>query len=75
MQGEFFGQTRISKSWLFAPPLHGPWALAVSVFAVALPTVIRLGMSPGASCGLDKIIALDVIFCGLLSFGVDRPGA
>jgi hypothetical protein len=46
MQGEFFGQTRISKSWLFAPPLHGAWAVLVSVVAIALPTIIRLGMSP-----------------------------
>jgi K+-sensing histidine kinase KdpD len=46
MQGEFFGRTRISKSWLFTPPLQGIWAVAVSVVAVALPTVIRLGMSP-----------------------------
>jgi hypothetical protein len=46
MHGEFFGQTRISKSWLFTPPLHGTWSVAVSVVAVALPTLIRLGISP-----------------------------
>jgi hypothetical protein len=46
MQGEFFGQTCISKSWLFTPPLRGTWAVAVSVVAVALPTMIQLGISP-----------------------------
>jgi hypothetical protein len=44
MQGTFFGQTRISKSWLFTPPLHGVWAIALIAGAVAAPTLIRLGM-------------------------------
>jgi hypothetical protein len=46
MHGSFFGQSKISKSWLFQSPLDGRWAFTVSVAAVAIPTVIRLGMSP-----------------------------
>jgi hypothetical protein len=46
MQSSFVGQTRISKSWLFAPPIHGPWAVALTVVAGLIPVFIRLGMSP-----------------------------
>lgn len=44
MHGSFFGQTRISKSWLFTPPLHGAWAAAVSVPSVAIATLVHLNM-------------------------------
>jgi hypothetical protein len=44
MHGSFIGGTRISKSWLFTPPLHGAWALVASVVSVALPTAIGLGL-------------------------------
>lgn len=47
MQGSFPGHTRISKSWLFAPPVCGPWAVAVAVAGIAIPTIIRLAMVPG----------------------------
>lgn len=47
MQGSFPGRTRISKNWLFAPPLRGPWAIAVAIAGIAIPTFIRLSMVPG----------------------------
>ena len=68
MQGEFFGRTRISKSWLFRPPLYGTCAVALSVLAVALPTVIRLGMSPqmdDQACTIFcPFVLVTTILCG-----------
>ncbi len=46
MQANFLGRTRISKSWLFSPPLNGSSAVAVAIAGIAIPTIIRLGMSP-----------------------------
>lgn len=44
MHGSFVGRTRISKSWLFAPPLHGSRAIVISILAIAIPTGIGLGV-------------------------------
>ena len=47
MEAHFLGRTRISKSWLFRPPVHGTWVVALAVAGIAVPTAIRMAMSPG----------------------------
>ena len=68
MQANFLGRTRISKSWLFSPPLNGTWAVAVAIAGIAIPTIIRLGMSPGIddqACTIFCPFVLTVsILCG-----------
>jgi len=47
MHGTFVGRSRISKNWLFAPPLRRAPAWAVTIASIAIPTLIRLDMTPG----------------------------
>jgi len=46
MENDFAGRSRISKNWLFAPPLRGAPAWAVTVASIVIPTFIRLNMLP-----------------------------
>lgn len=61
-------RTRISKSWLFKPPLRGAWTLGLVIAAIAIPTMIRLAMSHGVddeACTIFSPFVLAVsILCG-----------
>ncbi|MBV1687765.1 hypothetical protein KRR38_08770 [Novosphingobium sp. G106] len=46
MHGSFISGTRISKSWLFTPPLRGTWAIAASLVAIAVPVAFSLTLAP-----------------------------
>ena len=68
MEAHFLGRTRISKNWLFSPPVHGLWAVAIAIAGIALPTFIRLSLLPSIndeSCTFFCPFVLTVaILCG-----------
>ena len=68
MQSFFLRQTRISKSWLFNPPLQGAWAAAVSVTAVAVAMLVRMNLSAAPNdqlCGVFcPFVLITAIICG-----------
>jgi hypothetical protein len=46
MESDFAGRSRISKNWLFAPPLRGAPAWAVTAAAIAIPSLLRIAIPP-----------------------------
>lgn len=66
--GSFIGRTRISKSWLYTPPVRGLQAVALSIASIVIPSVIRLQMSPGIddqTCTIFcPFVLLTSILCG-----------
>ena len=68
MKSIILGRSRISKNWLFTPPLHGTGAAAVSVAAVAVATLIHLSlfspMESQACTVFCPFILLISILCG-----------
>lgn len=68
MQSNFLARTRISKNWLFREPVRGGWAVVFAIGGIAIPTMIRLMMSPGIddeSCTIFCPFVLTVsILCG-----------
>ena len=66
MQANFLGRNRISKSWLFTPPLHGTWAAVIAIAGIFIPTIIRLGMTPGIDDQACTIFCPFVLIVSLL---------
>lgn len=68
MPGDFVGRSRISSNWLYRPPIDGLGAVAVTVAAIAIPTLIRLVTMPGVrdeTCTVFcPFVLLTVLLCG-----------
>src|SRR5436190_6127098 len=65
----FAGRSRISRNWLFAPPLQGAPAWAVTIACMVIPTIIRMVMSataatdPGCTAFCPFVLATSIL-CG-----------
>jgi len=46
MDSHFAGRSRISRNWLFAPPLNAAPAWAVTAAAIAIPSTLRIVIPP-----------------------------
>jgi hypothetical protein len=66
VQHRFLGGTRISKSWLFAPPFHGMQAVTLTIAGIAIPTLIRLAMVAGIDDSTCTIFCPFVLIVSIL---------
>jgi hypothetical protein len=68
MESDFAGRSRISKNWLFAPPLRGAPAWAVTAASIAIPSILRLTIPPhlmdqGCTTFFPFVLATSIL-CG-----------
>ena len=68
MESDFAGRSRISTNWLFAPPLKGRAAWAVTGAALAIPTFLRDTIPPhlmdqGCTTFIPFVLATSIL-CG-----------